>query len=294
MIWETNQYTRPIMSKSLLFFAFADSVIQVPHGDNISIAFNQNFTIEWFQYQYSGKQDVYLFHMGPVASVFDGIPPTDIPAIRPMNLGVSFNSNTLYVTIGDRGYAIPLSPSDYLDRWAHFAISRKSSTIRVFVNGVLCKRFASRSAVDNYMLYFGNYEGGGDETAFDGILFDFLFTKGIAKYTETFQVPTSSPTIINGNTQFYITGDEIVGEQSENVIINSVAPFSFTPFNQTPPSEPEEPPPPDTPVQMQYRFRRYVPWRRMQYPRILFYNTGSLTSGGVGPISNWRVKQRRT
>lgn len=74
--------------------------------------------------------------------------------------------------------------------WHHVAATRSGTTLRLFVNGV---QRASRTDSSNYTiqgLYIGANANGAD--GYLGYLDDIRITKGVARYTSNFDVPTAT------------------------------------------------------------------------------------------------------
>lgn len=86
--------------------------------------------------------------------------------------------------------------------WTHVAVSRKNGKVKLFLNGVQTGGTANDTS--NYQSNTVKPIIGGafDNYNFKGFIEDFRVTKGIAKYTENYTLPTSSLGL-----DPYITGD---------------------------------------------------------------------------------------
>lgn len=82
------------------------------------------------------------------------------------------------------------------DEWSHVAVTRDVlGNIRGFVNGVLQSDVGSYSGAfhnSTTILRIGNIESGGEIQYWHGYMDEIRFTKGIARYTETFTPPTAA------------------------------------------------------------------------------------------------------
>lgn len=77
---------------------------------------------------------------------------------------------------------------DYTTNWTHFAISRSSGVLRVFVNGVLkdTRSYTTDLGTANSM------QIGKTDRDFVGYIDTFRITKGVARYTEAFNPETDT------------------------------------------------------------------------------------------------------
>jgi hypothetical protein len=79
-------------------------------------------------------------------------------------------------------------------QWYHIAVVRNGSTTSIYRDGT---SVSSGSDTNNYSCVANFYIGGGSSTAFDNYYFngyidDLRITKGVARYTTNFSVPTSA------------------------------------------------------------------------------------------------------
>ena len=90
-------------------------------------------------------------------------------------------------------------------QWVHFAVTRASGTIRLFINGVLDANTASySSAIDSNRTqpFIGAVQ---DPYYLNGYMSDFRITKGAALYTASFTPPTA-PVTPSANTTLLVNG----------------------------------------------------------------------------------------
>ena len=114
------------------------------------------------------------------------------------------NQNTLYLYQQANGvFDLSINntshfftPPSMLNRWAYIAISRASSTTKLFVDGVQYLSFSdSTNYVQGTTFYVGRFWQS-DTYNFNGYMCDFRFVKGTAVYTSAFTPPTAPLTAI--------------------------------------------------------------------------------------------------
>jgi hypothetical protein len=79
------------------------------------------------------------------------------------------------------------------NEWFHFAVTRRSGTVRMFMNGVLKNTYSLAATIGQSAktLFIGSSEGHADTHA--GVFLEELrITKGLARYTSNFTVPTAA------------------------------------------------------------------------------------------------------
>jgi len=153
-------------------------------GDGLSVpssidfAFGtQNYTIEGFIYRTTGGAYQLLFdfrnNVSDTSAISFGLTPTNELYLY-TNGAIQITGTT----------AVPLNT------FVHVALSRSSNVTKIFLNGV--QEGSSYTDTTNYSsrgLRIGiNYAGSG---AFAGVIDEIRVSKGIAKYTSNFAVPTS-------------------------------------------------------------------------------------------------------
>tara|TARA_R110000824_G_scaffold2973_2_gene13633 strand:- start:1653 stop:7058 length:5406 start_codon:yes stop_codon:yes gene_type:complete len=113
----------------------------------------------------------------------------------------SFSSGAGYTNFGDAESLLPQN------QWFHFAAVRESGTLTYYVNGtsIGSTAFAAdMTPVDGITI--GAYPNGGNE--WNGLIDEFRVTKGVARYTSNFSVPTGEfPTASDATMLFSATED---------------------------------------------------------------------------------------
>jgi hypothetical protein len=147
------------------------------------------------------------------------------------NSGLMITSNGSNFVVRESGVtnhlSIDLPP---LGQWTHVAVTRSSSTLRIFINGTL-KASASNST--NFATAITSIASDGSGADFNGKISNLRFVKGTAVYTSSFRPPTEPLTNItntkllccNGNstTSSTVTPGTITANGSPTA--NSDSPF---------------------------------------------------------------------
>ena len=110
------------------------------------------------------------------------------------NSGLMITSNGSNFVVREAGVtnhlSIDLPP---LGQWTHVAVTRSSSTLRIFINGTL-KASASNST--NFATAITSIASDGSGADFKGSISNLRFVKGTAVYTSSFRPPTAPLTNI--------------------------------------------------------------------------------------------------
>jgi hypothetical protein len=151
-----------------------------------------NFTIEtWIRPSDSGRRSIYHGSSGVDWSV--GI---DCDAQK-FRIWASSNGTSWNLINSDGGGNGIGTINMTINAWNHVAFVRNGTTWQTYVNGVrdlnltgisgtLVDRSAYAKSIGKW--WFSN--GAGNPTTFDGYMNDFRVTKGVARYTSNFSVPT--------------------------------------------------------------------------------------------------------
>ena len=218
---------------SMSFAGTTSSYLSVPNSADFRFG-TGDFTIEWYQYIQGSKSYPRIFSMGSFAGT---------PGTTQVTLGVSIeagaSNGTFYFWTGNPRVANSFgSVGTITNTWIHFAITRSSSIVRVFKNGVQLGSNLTYSGNFNdttNALTIGNENvltSGGD---YQGLLTNFHIVKGTALYTSNFTIPSTprspvanSVLLLNAVTSGAVTTD--TSGTSKTVTNNSVT------FSATPPS----------------------------------------------------------
>lgn len=258
-----------ISGSGLSFTGDATSYLRVSYGGGLELG-TSDFTIEWYQYQTDSNPYPRIFQIG----YYDAT----------IVIGVSIESGQFYYWRNNVATPVKyLTASEYKNQYVHFAICRSGTTTKIFMNGSLIYTDTVGSVTDfvngSYDLVISNEYTPSDEAAFGGYIKYFSWVKGNAYYSEDFTVSSSAPTytITEG---FLLTESGVTGSLSDNIDIESGS-FTFVE---------------DTPTTSTSAVSDYSRMRRPLYTNnsLVFYKSSSLAPGGVGGVSNSRIKSRRT
>lgn len=165
---------------SILLTASSTSGISIPNSADVQMG-TGDFTIEWFQYQLAGS--------GSFQRIFSiGTYPTQSIAVSQEG---SDTSKAIYVWASggvQQGISRNLQGA-----WYHFAITRASGSLRVFLGGTQIGTTAANSTNFNdatNVLRIGNESSTSSGAAFNGYITNFHWVKGTALYTANFTPPT--------------------------------------------------------------------------------------------------------
>jgi hypothetical protein len=105
------------------------------------------------------------------------------------------------IIVGNASVNIFLGSPDftsYRDKWTHVAHTRSGSTHRVFIDGVLMATATSSASIgETNEMYIGNDPVYGP--VYNGWIDEVRVTKGVARYTSNFTVPSSAYPDSDGN-----------------------------------------------------------------------------------------------
>jgi len=100
------------------------------------------------------------------------------------------SSNVLYAYAGGAsgitGGTVPLNV------WSHIAMVRASGVLSLYLNGVFQGSEYSSNSSTEYLQYIGGYYSTLGTEYFNGYIDDVRITKGLARYTQNFNLPTNS------------------------------------------------------------------------------------------------------
>lgn len=174
--------------------------LTIPNDSTLRLRTN-DFTIEWFTYWDSANERNYprFFSMGISPSA---------------TLGVSLEIDTnFYFYFNGTTYTVAsLAASTYKNKWVHWAITRTSGIIRVFLNGLQIGSNIADSSDHNDAtndLCIGNelsVSPSPYQTEFAGYMTNFHIVNGTSLYSAAFVPPTSTVSAVS-NTKLLITAN---------------------------------------------------------------------------------------
>lgn len=203
--------------------------LKVPDSREINIS-TASFTIEgWFFPTESG---------GTSYSIFNKIPAS--PSIGPIYISHINQNINLLMSYSGAGWDINQNFGTInLNQWNHFAVSRSGNTVMAYLNGVGTNISLTQSLqVDSVNdIAIGGRAGNVDE--FKGYISNVRFLSGVALYTDSTLVTSSTPLTVTENTVLLACQDLYFKDYSNNygvgfanigapVVISPINPFNIT------------------------------------------------------------------
>jgi hypothetical protein len=209
-----------VVGGSLQFAGTATSNLTITNNSSLRME-TGDFTVEWWQYQTDSSPFPRVFQMGSFPSA---------------NIGVSIEGGAFYFWAN--GSAIfGRSVTPYKNAWVHFAVTRQGTNLRLFKNGDQVGTVVFNNTNFNNttnLLCIANEATASNGAAFGGYITNFHLVKGLAKYTSTFNMPTSPFDVLPNTTLLLkaITTDTATIDASglNTITNNNVAWSSLTPF----------------------------------------------------------------
>lgn len=144
--------------------------------------------------------------------------------------GLTYTPGTLLFGRYDgTSYAYSASVTLSSNTWYHIAVTRSGTSLRLFVNGTQVGSTHTTSVsfnkVDNNGLHLGYYRsgsGGASHDWYHGYMDDVRITKGVARYTSDFTIPTSEASSSDpyfSSTLFLLNGN---GTNGSTHIVNTI------------------------------------------------------------------------
>lgn len=263
---------------SLSFLGNNTSYLSIPNANGEFNLGTDDFTIEWYQYQTDTNAFPRIFQIGSYG-IGDGI-----------SIGLSIESGIVYYWANRS--ATPVynfnSTSSYKNNWYHYAICRRSSNTKIFINGVAVYTIANDTYNYNSTqnLIISNESNVANNAAFGGYITYFTWVKGTAYYDANFTVSNTYPSINEsgefGEYKLLLTAFTFQGTLGNTVVNHNVTTAPIVPPNFNTPS-------------MSLNVNDIIQFNASKYTNnaMVFYKPGSLASGGVGTVRNSSVKSRR-
>jgi hypothetical protein len=199
---------------------FAGATLVGPTTHNVYAAASQDFTVECWFYLTAALATNNMI-MGWNTSYFDYID------INPT--GYNLNTNNTYTVANSSG------PIWSLNTWYHFAVSRNSGTVRVYVNGVLNATVTNTSSLGSGSVAFqiGNWYTS-PSYPFPGYISNLRFVQGTGLYTTAFTPSTSPLTYVPNTTLLTCQSPRFIDNSPNNYTLtatNSPQVQKFSPFS---------------------------------------------------------------
>jgi len=169
-------FSPTVPSDGVLAFDGTGDYLTVP-GDEGFNMLNTDITFEtWFKLNSTSSSNTSLFSVGGSTGYYQLL--VNGPSI---NLNSSPNGTTFY-----QFEALQTFDTN----WHHIALTKSGSTYRIFYDGININATGTvtNNIQNNELFIAENFAGGGP---LNGYLSNFRITKGVARYTENFDVPTA-------------------------------------------------------------------------------------------------------
>ena len=127
------------------------------------------------------------------------------------------------------------SNSITFNSWNHIAISRNSSTVKIFVNGVQGFSGTISTNYNTGTVRIGT-DGGGTAFPYTGYISNLRFIQGTAVYTGNFTPSTTPLTAISGTSLLTCQSNRFIDNSTNNFTITvngNTSVVAFSPFNPT-------------------------------------------------------------
>ena len=144
------------------------------------------------------------------------------------------NGATGVVYLRAAGVNHSFTPPSMLGKWTHMAISRASSTTKVFVDGVQKLSFSdSVDYVQGTTFTISEYSLASGAESVDGFISNFRWIKGTALYTSAFTPPTTALTAVTNTKLLTCQSNRFVDNSASSHTVtlrNNAAVTAFGPF----------------------------------------------------------------
>jgi hypothetical protein len=187
------QWTPDVVGGSGYFDGSGD-YLTIANNTNLQLSYSTPFCIEFWLYMLPQSQ----VNITPICKRVGGTAEWQI------GIGVGAGSTytfKFYTNNNAQTYNSGFTPTLY--QWNHFVVSWDSTTLRLFLNGVLGTTYTSPTAITATTQPVGIGAIADGSEAFTGYIGDYRFVKGSAVYTAAFTPPTTPLTAIS-NTQLLL------------------------------------------------------------------------------------------
>lgn len=166
----------------------SDNYLEVPNHTGFSLT-SGDFTIEAWIYMPASNSDSILCTTKH---------PTEN---KGWTFKVSGGRKLVFQMFGTTNYTFTSTRKIRSSQWTHVAVTREANTVRLFVDGALSSlNTVASGAVSSQDLRIGLDHN--QSNAFVGYMDDLRITKGIARYTQYFTLPTSDEGFDDSDTHF--------------------------------------------------------------------------------------------
>lgn len=166
-----------ISEKSLYFDA--GDCIDIP----LSVASSANFTVDWWQYQYSNASSNVAFEWMNTSATTRGYYVHTI---------ISGSNLTYLCATVNQEVATSGSQSALLNRWVHYAVVKDSKTMTLYINGAKTITFTLKTTIAPNMLRIGGLRTESFSATYVYSYIDAFRVSDIARWTANFTPPSKA------------------------------------------------------------------------------------------------------
>jgi hypothetical protein len=214
------------------YFDGSGDYLTLPNATTLALG-TSDFTVEgWFNFSSSSAAAPY-YNFGLISCY------ENQSGSSGFTLAVSTSSNSLNVGIGDTNL-LTTSFTISVGTWYHFAVSRSSGTIRLFVNGALATSASNSSnfttSTNPTSIGSINVFGTGNTMLLNGYASNVRIVKGTAVYTSAFTPSTTPVTAVTNTALLTCQSNRFTDNSTNNFTITKNGDVSvqrFSPFNAT-------------------------------------------------------------
>jgi hypothetical protein len=166
---------------------------------------NDDFTVEWFQYQTLGGGHPRVFSIGPDTTA---------------KWGVSIEANKIYTWPEANDYAIGKT---YVNEWIHVALVRENGMTRCYIDGTQVgtpQADTQNITAGGFEFYIGS-DGITDGDGFQGKITNFRWTNSVV-YTGSSFTPITSPLEVLAQTKLLLLGGSAANPVVDSAELNNL------------------------------------------------------------------------
>ena len=184
----SHQTEQKYFGTSSIQFDGTGDFISMPASHDFDLL-GEDFTISFWWRPTNDKTQFFFSHASDhhiAMSMYPG---------QKLGLWASSNGSSWDIINADSGGNGIGTTAMQINTWYHLAYVRKGNNWRGYVNGVKeieVTSTASITASHSEAFSVGNHGGGGSSNDIHGFIDDFRWSKGVARYTEDFTLPTGS------------------------------------------------------------------------------------------------------
>lgn len=172
---------------------------------------SSDFTIEWLQYMHTDTSFPRIYSIGQY----------------PAQNAVSIEGDTLYLWLNGSIFGSAYLPDyidPYLDTWIHIVITRKTTDLGVWANGIKIIEFSTyTSAIPTNGLDFYIGSENAENTYYNGLISNFRWSQGAVYGTDPPPpYPTNPLTVLDSTILLIGTGTDLTSQLTDQTGVNTI------------------------------------------------------------------------